>query len=81
MYLSTTPRSYSSEENSIDVDALVRRLQGEAFSDWPETVEPVQDDTVVPFPSLHDLVEAARGKPAQAPRRLWTGDPFGGDAA
>ncbi|HRE04411.1 MAG TPA: hypothetical protein PKX00_02310 [Opitutaceae bacterium] len=81
MHLFPTPRTLTSEEDRIDIAALCRRLKDDTFSDWPESDESMQDDTVVPFHSLHDLVEASRGMPTQAPRRLWSADPFGGDAA
>jgi len=71
----------SSDESRIDIAALCRELHEVSLSDWPTSEDDLQAAGVVRFPSLHELVEASRGRPAQAPYGLWPTDPLGGDAA
>jgi len=81
MQPSAMSRRTSSNESRIDIPALCRKLHEGSLSDWPASEKDLQGEDIVRFPSLHELVEAARGRPAQAPYGLWSTDPLGGDAA
>ncbi|MBP7140804.1 MAG: hypothetical protein KBA71_02765 [Opitutaceae bacterium] len=39
------------------------------------------DEMIPSMPSLHDRMKASVGQPSTPPVALWTGNPFGGDAA